>query len=326
MLIQNAINHNPVEKSLTPENVLCIKTAMSKYPLNTRQLIADPRFAGKEDFFLLFNVYDGGHETVLYSPGDTPLAVNKAAVRDEIFANSGVKLPTRAEVSNHNLPVDLTADIDHTTLFTGAVGAALWRGGEILLVQNDGGKPINPLRFNHASGLLSGDPIEKLLQKLNSETAILIPNGDELTGLNIHLPPGLPQVRENFRAAVFGAREGQHQFIQANLASRYQVHAGKKISWVETTPQEMPQRGLKKIQIDIAGRISEMTADVFVDAKAQSVNAHVPMSLKNGRQAVVVDAERWDRNIQFYALANARELDLIEGPRAYLEQLAANIG
>lgn len=303
----------------------------NQYPTNAGELLTSV-YRGKDDFFLLCKVEKNSGGTRITVENGFPIAVNKEGMRDAILAETGIKLPTRKEISKGPRPDDLTVTVDWDRMYTGAAGAALWVSGQqsqaddpmIYLIQNSPDKPVNPNRFNFPSGLLSDDFLPHAFTEITEETGILLVDEDQLTGLNFDLPPHLPSLKQDFKAAALANRRAQESCIREELAQRHPEHAHKPVQWA-SVPTRLLTEGLDKVSFSILGQAFDTHAHVLVDEKVKSANVHFPLQADltghDFSEILAIDPEQFKRNHGLYTLSQALTLDTIPAPRDYLLRL-----
>lgn len=298
------------------------------FPTNAGQLMSG-EYQGKEEFFLLCQVAQGDAVTVTVEP-DFPVCVNKAEIRDQILAETGTKLPTRAEFSRRELPEDLTSKVNWDTMYTAATGPALWirdaaDENKLYLTQNDATKPVNPNRFNFPSNLVTTGLFAQAFKAMNGETRILIPDDEgNVVALNFEFPQGYPSVSDSFKEAVLANRKAQETNIQRELRKRHPEHAGKPIQWV-SVPTAPTQDGAQDVVFQLPGQEPLCTkAHILADDNVHSVNVHFPLQAgvsKIGTGfAMAVDPEKYGRNHFLMTLEEAKKVDTIPAPRDYLNR------
>ena len=194
---------------------------MTTYPVSAKDIPAS-HYAGTEDVYYLFSVFQDptSGDVTLRVTDDMPFAVNKVTLRDEIFKATGVMLPTRAEIGN-KAKNGISAEVqqswpntDWDSLYTMATGPMPLvkipapddderQNLHILLLQNDGSKPVNPLRWNVPSRLVSSlSPIQTLFSCLQTEVGLVQQRGKNLVRLSNEMPAGFPDLAVDFVAAV----------------------------------------------------------------------------------------------------------------------------
>ncbi len=303
----------------------------NQYPTIAGELLTGP-YRGKDDFFLLCKVEENSDGTHITVEENSPIAVNKETVRDVILAETGIKLPTRKEISKGPRPNDLTATIDWDKMYTGAAGAALWVSGQepfqdpmIYLIQNSADKPVNPSRFNFPSGLLSDDFLSQAFTEITEETGIILVEDNELIGLNYDLPAHLPSLKQHFKTAVLDGRDAQESCLQEELDLRHPEYEGKKVKKWISVPTQLLNKGLDSVSFNILGETFNTHAHVLVDEKAKSANVHFPLhfDLNNHEfsEILAIDPEKFKRNHGLYTLDQALALDTIPAPHDYLLRL-----
>ena len=305
------------------------------YPTNAAQLMAST-YRGKDDFFLLCRV-EQGQDTSIIVENDFPIAVNKENVRDAILAETGIKLPTRKEISKGPRPDNLSPQIDWTKMYTAATGGALWLTADdkeplIYLIQNSADKPVNPNRWNFPSGLVCDNIPEQAFTEINQETGIIIPTHyGTLCGLNIELPNNLPALSKDFKDSVLVERKDQESNINTMLTLIHRPYADQQIEWLTVGTSPAYDKNLDSVSFHLLGQIFNSRAHVFVDEKAKSANIHFPMRVEltdiaDARRLWLpgiraVDPEDFRRTHGLFTLDEALKLDTIPAPRDYLQRL-----
>lgn len=323
----------------------------TQYPVTAQQLL-DSGYRGQSDFHLLFEVdsiTDPSRITV--KPG-FPIAVNNKDDRQQIQKDSGIKLPTRYDITTGPLPDDLSdTKIDWTQMYTAATGLALWirapgQEDRIYLVQNTLDKKINPGRWNFPSQLVRDALPVQAFTAVNQETGLLIPtkDGTRLIGLNFDLPEVITSIDPELKARILAGRKNQETNLREQLHQKFPDHAGKPIEWRMVQPQNLQQNGATRdIQFNLLSEAFTTHAHVLVDSKyadnidpdkpppAQSVNIHFPAvvdlsDLPDADQLdlaniIAVDPEELGRNHGLFSLEKARNLDTIPAPTDYIQTL-----
>ena len=311
-------------------------------PTSAQTLLNSP-YEGTSDFFLLCHVDEANQSNPLITIApDSPIAVNGDELRDEIYAEQGVKLPTRYEVTNGQLPDDLThTDIDWENIRTAATGMALWLQSSQLhepllyLVQNDATKKVNPNRWNFPSNLLREGLFKQAWSAANSETALLIPStdGKSLRGIIFDLPTELGTISTADKIARLNSftteKEGN---IRKQLAEQHPEHIGLPIHWHNVATKIRSNTLTQPVTIDILGQRLETRAHVLNDANARSVNIHFDVEVAidslpfaqflDLTRAFATDGESYGRNHGLHTLEQARKLDTIPAPCDYLSRHA----
>ncbi len=320
---------------------------MTTYPVSAGDIPAS-KYAGTEDVYFLFSVYqepDTGIVTLRVLP-EMPFAVNKVELRNEIFQATGTMLPTRAEIGNKTKN-GISAEVqqswpgtDWGSLYTMATGpmplVKIPDAGDedmqrlhILLLQNDGSKPVNALRWNVPSRLVSSrTPVETLYACLQTEVGLVKQQGKELARLSLDLPQNLPRPHNDFVNAVRAQAQAQSADVLAQFAHHHLqpgATAPETVKRVGTTPPLALGIPSVTTQVfsDILGTQFTMAAHFLLDEDKSSANVHVPMLLSSGHRLLAVDPDRHHKNPALVPLDVAAQMDVIPAPADFIARFTA---
>lgn len=309
-------------------------TRIIAYPRNAQELQTSALYNTDQAYFL-FCVDQGSGGVKLGVDADMPFAVTKTTVRDEIFSNTGVMLPTREEFRGKKISIETQKSfpqLDFEQLYTMATGPIPLfdkrdgKGFRILLLQNDLTKPVNPGKWNFPSRLVSGTEPHIVLQScLATEVGVLADFGND------YMERVLPRLTSSFPAlsaeqlnALNGAVAGQEANIKRELAKRnYPVPTNITPVWRDVGVTDLGPNILKNVQVDILGKAFNARAHIVLDGALNSANVHFPMMFNGMSSAIVVDPDVHGKNVALSTFEEASKLDLIPAPRDFVSSVLA---
>jgi len=306
--------------------------------------IANSIYAGTEDAYYLFECEDSGDPRarvdIVVRP-DSPIAINRVELRDEIFQATGVMLPTRAEIGKKSTlgvsgkVMNSWPKVNWDSLYTMATGPILMveqidpEGVDptqafILLYQNSFDKPVNPGRWNVPSRLVSSlSPFETMHACMQTEIGLFAVAGRNLLRLSPQLPKGFPRLAEDFESRV--QLDMLKQPVREELARRcpeiaraFQLDKTDIFHVAVETRKADVSALTRKVRASILGRAFSLEAHFLRDDDKSSLNVHVPLILEVGFNLAAIDPDRHRKNAALVKMAEAAKLDLIPAPADFV--------
>ncbi len=308
-------------------------THIIAYPTNAQEF-KESALSGTDQGYFLFRVDQGDDGTTQLSvDAGMPFAVTKTTLRDVIYANTGVMLPTREEFRGKNISTETQKsfpDVDFNQLYTMATGPIPLlnkgdgKGWQVLLLQNDLTKPVNPGRWNFPSRLVSGtEPHVVLQQCMATEVGILTEFGNNHRVLP-KLTHDFPALSAEQSISLDEQVAGQEANIKRELAKLgYTVPETITSAWRYVGVTGGLSDVLTDVQVNVLGNVFNTSAHVLLDATLNSANVHYPMLFNRLSGVVAVDPDVHGKNVALATFKEAADLDLIPAPRDFINRVLA---
>lgn len=300
------------------------------HPTKAADVAASP-YHETEEMYFLFNVHQEADGTTHLSvDNESPIAVTKVALRDEIYAATGVMLPTREEFRGKKITAETRAsfpNVDFDNLYTMATGPIplVYTAGEaeprILLLQNEMTKPVNPGRWNFPSRLVSAtEPHITLQQCLLTEVGLIddLASPTRVRSLPL-LTSAFPAIAEEKLAAMTRDVVAQEGNVNRELAKRGLPEAA--LAHHNLTPEFVGRTDVTvPVVAKILGNVFNTQAHVVLDMKLNSANVHFPVVLARDFNGTAIDPDRHGKNAALVTFDEARTMDLIPAPRDFVDR------
>lgn len=309
---------------------------MSKFPGKAGDLPGTD-YLGNDNIYLLFTLHeaDDHHPLTLRVCPKMPFIVTDDNLKFDIYQHTGALMPSLEEVRSRHITAEVKTswpkvDWHNTfTLGTGVLPLVMQEGEDdmrVLLLQNDGSKPVNKNRWNFPSRLAGSlDVLETVYACLQTEVGLIRtsqPGQTYLTHLIPDLPAEFPHICKAARKRIDHDALTQISNIRHELNKRASGMGAEQLI-PETRPArlvDLPQV-TTQVAVDILGHVFNAQAHVVVDRDVMSANVHYPMVLAEEPDLLAVDPGPYGKQAVLATLKEADALDLIPAPRDFVQRM-----